>query len=147
MIINLCCRENVQLPNLPTKVHATTTKGQLILKQNCRVITSPKKQTNEFGFSILTTLKYLKLSISTRLDNFCFEIYWPLVPNSVVKHECVCYKLLSPFYYKTGTMGRIGSTSYVLPIRLSYRTLNRVIRVLIKINLELQNSKLNFKNM
>ena len=38
-------------------------------------------------------------------------------------------QLLSPFYYKTGTMGRIGSTSYVLPIRLSYRTLNRVIRV------------------
>ena len=34
------------------------------------------------------------------------------------------------FYYKTGTMGRIGSTSYVLPIQLSYRTLNRVIRVL-----------------
>ena len=29
------------------------------------------------------------------------------------------------FYYKTGAMGRI-----VLPIRLSYRTLNRVIRVL-----------------
>ena len=26
-------------------------------------------------------------------------------------------------------MGRIGSTSYVLPIRLSYRTLNTVIRV------------------
>ena len=37
--------------------------------------------------------------------------------------------ILSPFYYKTGTMGRIGSTSYVLPIRLSYRTLKRVIRV------------------
>ena len=37
--------------------------------------------------------------------------------------------ILSPFYYKTGTMGRIGSTSYVLPIWLSYRTLNRVIRV------------------
>ena len=31
--------------------------------------------------------------------------------------------LLSPFYYKTGTMGQIGSTSYVLPIRLSYHTL------------------------
>ena len=30
-----------------------------------------------------------------------------------------------------GTMGRIGSTSYVLPIRLSYRTLNRVVRVVI----------------
>ena len=38
-------------------------------------------------------------------------------------------QLLLPFYYKTGTMGRIGSTSYVLPIRLSYRTLNRVMRV------------------
>ena len=37
--------------------------------------------------------------------------------------------ILSPFYYKTGTMGRIGSTSYLLPIRLSYRILNRVIRV------------------
>ena len=37
--------------------------------------------------------------------------------------------LLSPFYHKTGTMGRISSTSYVLPIRLSYRMLNRVIRV------------------
>ena len=40
-------------------------------------------------------------------------------------------EILSPFYYKTGTMGRIGSTSYVLPIRLSYRMLNRVIRVCI----------------
>ena len=38
-------------------------------------------------------------------------------------------KLLSPFYYKTGTMGWISSTCYVLPIRLSYRMLNRVIRV------------------
>ena len=37
--------------------------------------------------------------------------------------------LLSPFYHKTGTMGRIGSTSYVLPIWLSYRTLNRAMRV------------------
>ena len=39
------------------------------------------------------------------------------------------HNLLSPFYYKTGTMGRIGSTSYVLPIQLVYCTLNRVIRV------------------
>ena len=39
------------------------------------------------------------------------------------------HHVLSPFYYKTGTMGWIGSTSYVLPIQLSYRTLNRVIRV------------------
>ena len=37
--------------------------------------------------------------------------------------------LLSPFYYKTVTIDQIGSTSYVLPIRLSYHTLNRVIRV------------------
>ena len=37
---------------------------------------------------------------------------------------------LMPFYYKTGMTGRIGSTSYVLPIGLSYCTLNRVIRVL-----------------
>ena len=37
--------------------------------------------------------------------------------------------VLSPFYYKTGTMGRIGSTKLVLPKWLSYGTLNRVIRV------------------
>ena len=43
-------------------------------------------------------------------------------------HESVVC-VLSPFYYKTGTMGRIGSTSYVLPIRLSYRKLNRAMSV------------------
>ena len=37
--------------------------------------------------------------------------------------------LLSPFYYKTGTMGWIGSTKLVLHKWLSYGTLNRVIRV------------------
>ena len=37
--------------------------------------------------------------------------------------------LLSPFNYKTGTMGRIGSPKLVLPKWLSYGTLNRVIRV------------------
>ena len=41
----------------------------------------------------------------------------------------IVIQILSPFYYKTGTMGQIGSTSYVLPIRLSYCTLNRVMRV------------------
>ena len=37
--------------------------------------------------------------------------------------------LLLQFYYKTGTMGRFGSTKLVLPKWLSYGTLNRVIRV------------------
>ena len=37
--------------------------------------------------------------------------------------------VLSPFYYKTGTMGRIGSISYVLPIRQNIDILNRDIRV------------------
>ena len=35
-------------------------------------------------------------------------------------------------------MGRIGSTSYVLPIRLSYRTLNRVMRVGLNVKPEIQ---------
>ena len=37
--------------------------------------------------------------------------------------------LLSPFYYKTGILGRIGSTKLVLPKWHKYSSLNRVIRV------------------
>ena len=37
--------------------------------------------------------------------------------------------ILSPFYYKTGTMVQIGSTKLVLPKWLSYGMFNRVIRV------------------
>ena len=33
----------------------------------------------------------------------------------------ILHQLLLWLYYKTGTMGRIGSISYVMPIRLSYR--------------------------
>ena len=36
------------------------------------------------------------------------------------------YFLLSPFHYKTDTMGRIGSTKLVLPKWLSYGTLNNL---------------------
>ena len=38
------------------------------------------------------------------------------------------HPLLSLFYYKTGTMSWIGSTSYVLPIRLSYHTLRGIAK-------------------
>ena len=44
-------------------------------------------------------------------------------------HEGATPKTLSPFYHNTDTMDGIGSTSYVLPIELSYRWLNGVIRV------------------
>ena len=37
--------------------------------------------------------------------------------------------LLSPFYYKTGILGRFGSTKLVLPKWHKYSSLNRVIRV------------------
>jgi hypothetical protein len=37
--------------------------------------------------------------------------------------------LLAPLYYKTGTMGRIGSTKLVLPNWHKYRSYNRVVRV------------------
>ena len=45
-------------------------KGQLISKQNCRAVTSPKKRTNEqICFSILTTRKYLKLEIEIQVSS------------------------------------------------------------------------------
>ena len=44
-------------------------KGQYILKENCRALTSPKKQTNEFVFSIPTTLKYFKLKIKMQVSS------------------------------------------------------------------------------
>jgi hypothetical protein len=37
--------------------------------------------------------------------------------------------VLAPLYYKTGTMGRIGSTKLVLPNWHKYRSYNRVVRV------------------
>ena len=37
--------------------------------------------------------------------------------------------LLAPLYYKTGTMGRIGSTKLVMPNWHKYRSYNRVVRV------------------
>ena len=65
-----------------------------------------------------------------------FWHFWPLICSKLTFstpykrwQKVDFFGLLSPFYYKTGTMGRIGNTRYVLPTWLLYRTLNRVIRV------------------
>ena len=52
-----------------------------------------------------------------------------LVPLPDNRNRICRVFLLSQLYYKTGTMGRIGSTKLVLPKWHKYGTLNRVIRV------------------
>ena len=52
-----------------------------------------------------------------------------LVPLPDNRNRICRVSLLSQLYYKTGTMGRIGSTKLVLPKWHKYGTLNRAIRV------------------
>ena len=47
-------------------------KGQLILKQNCRAITSPKKR------AILSWVRFFHFLGEVTARQLCFEIYWPL---------------------------------------------------------------------
>ena len=69
---------------------------------------------------------------------------WDASSLALTKHlKTIWGTILSPFCYKTGTMGQIGSTSYVLPIRLSYCTLDRVIRVSILTSTFCQKKTLN----
>ena len=56
-------------------------KGQLISKQNCQAVTSPKKQTKLIILNIFSTQdselrSFLGVVIAWQ---FCFEINWPLV--------------------------------------------------------------------
>ena len=78
------------------------TKGQKISKQNCRAVTSSKNErtnlffypdspkiletwTSKFKFQVFTdcqnrkTISFIRFWKKLRLDNFCFEIYWPLI--------------------------------------------------------------------
>ena len=64
--------QGAQCPSSPlfAPILATSSfKGQLISKQNCWVIISPKKTNKWIYFSILTTRKYLKLEIKIQVSS------------------------------------------------------------------------------
>ena len=52
-------------------------KGQLISKQNCRAVTSPKKRTSCASF-LLRIVSYVRFLGEVTARQFCFEINWPL---------------------------------------------------------------------
>ena len=52
------------------------TKGQLISKQNCWVVTSPKNQMKRTQDTILSVFRSFLGEVTAR--QLCFEIYWPL---------------------------------------------------------------------
>ena len=96
------------------------TKGQLISKQNCWAITSPKKQTKRTQNTILSAFCSLVSwvhfvcflgEVSAR--QFCFEIYWPLVVKfKFTKPLTPCMYNVYPLLHRKGPRVLLASFLY-----------------------------------